>query len=91
MASDWKLRGILRRDYRHGKVDESDYEDVRHRRSRKGRKCSKNKAGHEFTVRIKQNEYTYADGHKSWWIIDSCKHCGKHGSWSYYATPAPRR
>ena len=92
---DYCMSRGIRRDFRHGAVDESDFEEVNYRPRKRKKGCKKSKSGEpcDFSVPIIERSYY---GRDEWWHhyrIMTCSRCGKHG-WGiegggYFKTKEP--
>lgn len=87
---DYCMSRGIRRDFRHGAVDENDFEDEvpYYKGSRRKRKksCPKSKTNEpcNFTVRIEKWSYTNSEGVKRGTDVMTCERCGRHGKYIFY-------
>ena len=94
---DYCMSRGIRRDFRHGAVDESDFEEVDYTPRRKKKGCKKSKTGEpcEFTIVKILHSYPHTPRwrivgdedakYMYHWTVKTCERCGKHG-WSTYSS-----
>jgi hypothetical protein len=69
--TDWKQRGIDRRDFRNSR---DEPEVPRHRKKRKFRGCKKNVVGsHDFVTEVQR-----------FYSVQICTRCGKKGNYTFH-------
>ena len=77
MGKDWKDELQEYKDFRHGKVDETDFEDQPYHKSKRRRTCYGNKP-HEYT-----DVATVWSFGSTRAVTNCCVHCGKR-NWGTY-------